>query len=122
SSKYDFTDFDPPEGKDYYRIRQVDRDGRYSWSPILEFSMTSTIHGFHLQTNPVLAEIRLMNYDQVFIQRLQVMDISGRVLIDEAPASGNSLLKINSGSLRPGYYLMRIVGSGIGTTLGFVKL
>jgi hypothetical protein len=121
-SWYDFTDPHPAKGNNFYRIRQVDRDGKYSWSSILEFSVVQAVSGIHLRTNPVLDAATLMNNDQLLIQRMQVMDISGRVLIDQAPRSSNTQLNIGMQSLRPGYYLLKIGVAGNNTTIGFVKI
>jgi len=122
SSLYNFTDRNPSKGNDFYRIRQVDKDGKVSWSSILEFSLRNAFSGIHLQTNPVVDELVLVNKDQILIQRIQVMDLSGKILIDQALNSDNSLLKINTLSLRWGYYLLRFSAAGNNTTIGFVKL
>jgi Concanavalin A-like lectin/glucanases superfamily len=122
SAWHDFTDLHPAKGNNFYRIREVDKDGKYSLSPILQVSLRNTLSGIYLQTNPVGGEAILMNNDQLLIRRMQVMDISGRVLIDQAPRSSNTQLNIVTQSLRPGYYLLKIGLAGNTVTIGFVKI
>ncbi len=122
SSLYNFIDISPSKGTDFYRIKQVDKDGKYSWSSILSLSPGNASVVIHLKTNPVAGELILVNNDRIFIQRIQVMNISGRVLIDQTPYSSNPLFKINTPAIPPGYYLLRVNATGTNTTIGFVKL
>jgi hypothetical protein len=121
SAVYHFTDMNPAKGNNFYRIRQVDKDGKYSWSSVIELTLRNTFYGLHLRTNPVANEAALVNDDQLLIQRVQITDISGRTLIDQALNSGNSLINIYTQGLAPGYYLMRVITAGNQTTLGLVK-
>jgi hypothetical protein len=122
SSLYHFTDANPTQGNNYYRIRQVDIDGKYTYSYIVVVFLKKAGSGISLQTNPVGGELAMVNDGLVLIQRIQVMDISGRILIDQATNSGNSLVKISSAGLSPGYYILKIAAGGNYTTIGFLKL
>ena len=118
---FNFTDPNPPEGNDFYRIMEVDKDGQQSWSSILEISIGKAA-GIHLQNNPVANQVTLVNNGQILIQRMQVLDISGKVLIDQAPYSTNSVLQLSTSNLPSGYYLLRVSAPGNNTTISFVKL
>jgi hypothetical protein len=122
SSLYDFRDKNPSKGNDYYRIRQVDKDGKYSWSSILALSTERVSSGMRLQSNPVIGNATLVNEDQIPIQRLQVIDISGKILIDQAPSTWNSLLPINTMGIRAGHYWLSIFTQANKKTIGFIKL
>jgi len=118
---YSFTDPHPVKGNNFYRIRQVDIDGKYSWSSVVEFTIGTGSSAIHLQSNPVNDEAILVNSEQLLVRRMQVADVSGRVLIDQSLYSNNSILKINAQNLRPGYYLLRVNAAGKNTTLAFLK-
>ena len=119
---YGFTDLHPSKGTNFYRIRQVDIDGKYSWSSVVEFSIgTVPSSVIRLQTDPVTDEAILLNNDQLVVRRMQVVDVSGRILIDQPLYSNNSVLKIPTQSLRPGFYLLRINVAGKNSTLAFLK-
>ena len=80
---YSFTDPHPAKGNNFYRIRQVDIDGKYSWSSVVEFSIGSVSSVIHLQSNPVTDEAILVNNDQLLVRRMQVVDVAGRILSDQ---------------------------------------
>ncbi len=124
SAAYAFTDRSPSAGTDYYRLKQVDIDGNYSWSTIISITIGKAANTLRLQANPVTDEAVVVNDGLLPVQRIQVLDASGRVLIDQAPASANSLLAVNTSMLRSGYYLLRIVTTNDHrpTILSFVKL
>jgi len=119
---YHFTDPNPSKGNDFYRIMEVDKDGQQSWSSVLEVSIGNAATGIHLQNNPVANQVTLVNNGQILIQRMQVLDISGKVLIDQAPYSTNSVLQLSTSNLPSGYYLLRVSAPGSNTTISFVKL
>ena len=121
-SLYNFTDPNPPKGSDFYRIMEVDKDGQQSWSSILEVSIGKIATGLRLQNNPVVNEVTLVNNGQILIQRMQILDISGKVLIDQAPYSTNSVVQLSTSNLPSGYYLLRVSTPGNNTTISFVRL
>jgi Tfp pilus assembly protein PilX len=118
---YGFTDPHPAEGNNFYRIRQVDIDGNYSWSSVVQFTIGTVPSAIHLQSNPVTNEAILVNNEQLLVRRMQVVDIAGRILIDQPLYSSNSILKINVQRLRSGYYLLRVNIAGKNTSLAFLK-
>jgi hypothetical protein len=118
---YGFTDLHPARGNNFYRIRQVDIDGKYSWSSVVQFTIGPVPSAIHLQSNPVTDEAILANDDQLLVRRVQVVDVAGRILIDQPLYSSNSILKINVQSLRSGYYLLRVNIAGKNTSLAFLK-
>ena len=118
---YQFTDPNPVYGQNYYRIKQVDIDGHYSYSTVVKVNITSSAT-FRLQSNPVHDAVTLFNPGQQMIQRLQILDLTGRVVLDKAPNSSNSLLTADLQGVQPGYYLMRFSSGTMVSTLSFIKL
>ena len=119
---YTFTDPNPATGNNFYRIKQTDIDGHYSYSSVVEVNAGIARTGFRLQTNPVFGTVTLINPNQQRIERLQVIDASGRTLIDRAPNSANVLIMENVRSLQPGYYLLRFSSTTTSTTIPFIKM
>jgi hypothetical protein len=119
---YHFTDNAPLKGVDLYRIRQVDIDGKYSFSTTVAVTVMPPAQGLYLQTNPVRNVVTLVNPQQKMIRSLQVVDASGRVLATITCNSSNSLISENAGGLNPGYYFLRVSMGDSMTTLRFIKL
>jgi hypothetical protein len=119
---YHFLDPNPVKGLNFYRLKQVDYDGHSSYSAVVEVNIGSALAAFRLQTNPVASTVTLVNTGQQMVERMQVIDVSGRVIIDQAPNSTNSLLSENVQQLQSGYYFLRISSNNNTATLPFIKL
>jgi hypothetical protein len=122
STMYSFVDAHPSVGSNEYRIEGVDAEGNSSWTSILQLSVTRASGEIRLLQNPVTDELSLVNPGAIAINRLQVIDVAGRVLEDQAPQSGNSLVGLNTSNLKAGYYFLRIGESGAVVTIPFTKL
>lgn len=119
---YAFTDVSPLTGNDFYRIRQVDVDGSFSFSSTVVVHIMPATGGIHLEANPVQDAITLVNGRQQLVEAFQVVDISGRVLVNKACHSSSNLIGENVASLKAGYYFLRVLTKGNVTIIGFVKL
>jgi len=119
--RYNFTSTHPAGGTHFYRIKQVDKDGASAYSTTIKMMARTTAGGWVLQTNPVVNELVLVNQQQQLIQRLQVTDISGRVLRTRLLNTSNTRINVPLATLKPGYYLLQVItGNGSGTT-PFIK-
>lgn len=118
---FSFTDSFPGSGDNLYRIKQIDIDGRYSWSPVVEAKIVAG-SGIYLQGNPVKDVVTIVNPGQQMVRRLQVVDLSGRVLQDRGVNSANGVFSENVSGLRAGYYFLRVYVGGKGVVMRFVKL
>ncbi len=119
---YGFVDTNPAKGDNYYRIEGIDVDGTSTWTSILELTVAGAPAGIRLQANPVPDELTLVNNGGLMINRLQVLDVAGRVLVDQASNSRNSLVGLNTSGLKSGYYFLRVVEPGNMVTIAFIKL
>ena len=59
SQDYELLDRSPYQGKNYYRLRQVDFDGRYEYSDIRLVNFSGKTEQFSLAPNPTQDEVRL---------------------------------------------------------------
>jgi len=119
---FHFTDPAAVAGDDLYRIKQVDIDGKYTWSPTVEVEVLSPAEGIYLQGNPVRDVVTLVNAQQQMVVGLQVADLSGRVLVSRICNLRDNLIRENVGWLKPGYYFLRVCMGGNSTTMRFIKL
>ncbi len=121
--QYEFTDVRPPAGLSYYRLRQVDFDGQYEYSPVVAVSRKGEGYSFAVFPNPASdrlqavlppgregAVVELYNGQGQRIRQQQLLSDSGR---EEVRLTG----------LLPGLYYLFIL-DGKGRQLGvqrFVK-
>ena len=105
------------KGLNYYRLKQEDKDGKISYSNVVKvlFSYTG-FNVLNIMPNPVAANqpVRAMveseGNDNV---TLQVMDATGRVLVQNAVKvqQGNNNFNLKTQTLPAGFYYLKINGT-----------
>lgn len=123
---YSFDDEMPLKGNNYYRLKQIDMDGRSSLSIIVAIKGDKTSLGItSLYPNPAKDIVNLAVTSPVSGKAtIVITGLSGNV-ISQVPATviaGQNNLSINVGSLPTGVYLVRITnGSETTETMRFIK-
>jgi carboxypeptidase T len=107
---YRFIDMAPRMGSNYYRIRQVDKNGRISYSRIVVVDLS---HRMQLSVfpNPVRDNISLnvVATDGAAL-RLEVSDATGRMLYNatQVAGRGSSNLTLPTAGWQAGVYILRV--------------
>ncbi|MDX5423329.1 MAG: T9SS type A sorting domain-containing protein [Hymenobacteraceae bacterium] len=122
--KYSFTDTNPAAGTNYYRLRQVDFDGKEAFSKVvaLEFSRQTGAAGASLaKVYPTLASdkvsISLASAGRVTIN---VLDATGKAVAEMAGVTDREL-ELPVQSLKSGVYFVSVTDGQSRETLRFVK-
>ncbi len=108
---YHEKDKQPFDGITYYRLKQTDFDGQFSYSDIravkLEKSATTT---FSVFPNPATDHFFVKFDEQSEAQRLFILDMNGKVVreiqLNEVEVIGTGLIKINRLSMEAGMYFI----------------
>ena len=108
---YQLIDKQPYSGNNYYRLKQVDTDGRFTYS--------ETVRVIHLLTknisvfpNPVVASTQLVTKEPFKPgQVIQLIDARGTRLKTINPTGGNRL-QIEMNGLAAGLYLIQLIENG----------
>ena len=113
--QYGFTDNNPAVGTSYYRLKQVDLDGRF------EYSKTVAVK-FDRSENLIIAPIPVDNLMTVYFDAeisissyLQIVNNKGTVVLTEELEvfNGNNKLDIDVSGLLPGIYFVKVTeGNG----------
>ena len=105
---YAFTDARPLQGKNYYRLRQVDFDGRFSFSPVI----TATFGKAHQMTLAPLPATETLNIQFQTPSNeggsWQVFDMSGRRLLSGEILAETVEQPVNIAKLPVGAYVLRL--------------
>jgi hypothetical protein len=125
TSNYSFTDKEPMDGKGYYRLKMVDLDQKYQYSPTVLVSSTSTNNqALIIYNNPYSDMIRT----RVHVSRAQnlvltVTDMVGRTYISQNyPAqAGNNYINLQPNAGSSGMYILRIHGDTYDQTVKIEK-
>ena len=117
---YHFTDHQPLSGPNYYRLRQVDFDGRFAFSPVRYVVLGSPLRIF---PSPAAEHLRLEWNEQPEDAELswEIFDGSGRQVLTGAVEEPGVRLEIPVETLLPGAYWIRLASAREGWTQFFLK-
>lgn len=123
--KYQFTDVQPLPAVSWYRLRQVDMDGKFIFTPVVMINRTgAAISIARLFPNPVTGTSVFLNLtDQVTGQQQLMLYNQAGILVKQFTISrvaGSQLISLETGQLPAGIYTLRQPGNE-GFRLQFVK-
>ena len=112
SSPYSFIDTKPVIGRNYYRIKGVDIDGKPSYSKVVDIVYAPRSLNVLVYPNPVRDVLDIKLYDDRAPEILDIIisDVQGRVICRRAMQAQNGAneTKINVQSLVPQVYILKI--------------
>lgn len=123
-NNYIFTDHHPFPDVNYYRIRQVDEDGRYTYSIVRKVMINSAGFSYALGQNPVTNELKInLESNQSLQLQLEVRDAAGHLLIhqNQPIARGNIMHVIPVKQLAAGVYFLTVNSGKTSITKKFIK-
>ncbi len=118
---YTFSDETPLSGINYYRLKQVDFDGQFSYSPVVNVVFDNKA-GIRLAPTPVQDQLRV-ELDEMFQEdaQWQLYDFAGRLVQTGVLSAENTVFNVEVGSLTPGNYVIRVVSGQTTLTKQFQK-
>ncbi|MFT4023577.1 MAG: T9SS type A sorting domain-containing protein [Flavihumibacter sp.] len=110
---YSFTDNNPLDGDNSYRIKQTDIDGTFSYSNVIRVvAANGMAAGLRLYPNPVITTQQITLENTTLRNKkvsLSIVNAAGVVIRQEQVTFGNdSRLKLNTSNLKKGSYFIRI--------------
>jgi hypothetical protein len=114
---YKVKDIRPGTGKAYYRLKQTDLDGGYTYSSIVEVNIIASSPGFQMYPNPARGQnvsLELFSFRPQSSVEMFITDLSGKTVFrkkidtDERGMSNQTLLP----TLSAGVYFVRIHAEG----------
>lgn len=112
---YSYTD-DAPSGVSYYRIKTMDKDGSFNYSPIQSAVNNNTKWRIY----PTVAESYITLEKEVSTDdiSIDIFDITGRLILSQTVKAEESNFKIDVSNLSKGLYFIKIANH----TEKFMKL
>lgn len=113
SNDYTFFDNQPTTGINYYRLKIIDKDGKFEYSPIRMVNKNNNVM-LAINPNPVANKLNLEITSEALIQvEAQIINLSGSVfsLTKLNSIQGTILKKLDVANLKAGTYFLRIVSS-----------
>ncbi|MBO9612580.1 MAG: M4 family metallopeptidase [Dyadobacter sp.] len=122
ANHYSFTDVDFNKGITYYRLKQVDFDGKYAYSRMIAIDAPSAGH-LRFYPNPVQSalSIELPNLQGNWVNA-RVINASGQeVLVKEKAVIQNGRLHLQLGKLPSGIYQVLLTNDAVNYRLSVFK-
>ena len=114
---YDFIDKNYSESANYYRLKQIDKDGKFSYSNIVVLKDKNAIEPglITMYPNPAknMLNIQIASSGNNKIMLL-VTDLAGRCVMNKVTNVGNgeSIVQLNVSSFAAGTYFLKVVSAG----------
>lgn len=119
--QYEFTDLRPLQGTSYYRLKQVDFDGQFSYSD-LRSVVIGRANALTVSPSPAKDAVRVQLENRLTADATwQVLDFAGRIVLSGNIAAENNTVDMNVSTLMSGNYVLRIVGTEQNVTKQFYK-
>jgi hypothetical protein len=109
-TSYSFIDEHPGAGNNYYRLKMIDRDGKFTYSQIVRINFGSVDAGFVINTNPVRSELILSYSGANQSVSINMYDAAGRIVI-KTNAANEPVIRIGVANLKAGVYIIELIDS-----------
>jgi photosystem II stability/assembly factor-like uncharacterized protein len=123
TNNYQYTDNRPLKALNFYRLKMVDKDGKYTYSLVRSINNTSsfdvTVYPNPVKNNLVLDFVSDKNTDM----QVQIVNAEGKVVYSGKMwlAAGESKQTIDATAFSAGNYFIKLISTDGETALKFVK-
>jgi hypothetical protein len=118
TQEYSFVHNTPAKGKSFYRLRQVDYDGKYEYSPIRSVVSQGVRKEISLAPNPASDLVSIIHDGSSTTFDISIRDITGRTITEYKNFSAETL---DISPLSSGLYTITITSDGVTTTQRLIK-
>jgi hypothetical protein len=110
TQNYEYLDERPASGKNYYRLKQIDFDGRFVYSSILIEEMS--LGSLQISPNPVNGQTINLQFPSSDYEdaEFEVYDNLGRMIVKSVLSYGEKQVDISD--LSPGFYIVTVKVGG----------
>ncbi len=112
-NNYTYTDAKPVNGVNYYRLKQIDQDGRFTYSSIIQLKNVIADFAWSIYPNPVVdngwMQVQLPNAAKVSVQ---VISSTGNIIsmIDKGTLqTGTYSIPLNLNTAAKGIYVVKLI-------------
>jgi transcription elongation factor Elf1 len=120
-SNYNFTHYKPVSGFNFYRIKQIDIDGRFTYSVIVKVLNRNDINQTIIAPNPVVDVLNIVEPSTTFINTVEVYDSKGALMIRKTVNSDEQVYSLPVSTLSKGNYVLKVNYKASVKTISFIK-
>lgn len=121
ANQYQFTDNNPSTGTNFYRVKQVDLTGTYSYSPVVTAQYGAALQ-LQLAPNPVQNELQIVTTGGLADKgELTIQTITGSTVKRISVTLSGGAAKVDVSDLKSGSYVVKLVVNNTELTQKFIK-
>lgn len=105
---YTFLHSNPTEGKNFYRLKQVDQDGKFKYSKIVQVDVTEK-NSLQVFPNPASTKLLIHHEKASGNEQLQIVTARGNVALQSILKPGTTQTSLNDLRLSRGLYFVVII-------------
>ena len=119
-NNYTFTDIQPLNGVNYYRLKQTDIDGRFTFSPVIRNSANGSGLIFSISPNPAKEVINIIYTGRKEAVTIRIYDAQGS-LVKQQTQRNQLPVKVEINQLSAGLYFIELADGEIIQQGKFIK-
>jgi Peptidase family M1 domain/Secretion system C-terminal sorting domain len=120
---YQYKDFAPLNGNNYYRAKFKNADGDYIYSKVIKI-VGGSKNSFSVINNPATGGVLLVssdkNSDNRALYQFRIYDASGKLVSSEDRKLTGSIIRLGISKLAAGTYVLKISGNEVAELMRFV--
>jgi uncharacterized repeat protein (TIGR03803 family) len=116
---YSFTDENPDKGINYYRLKQIDKDEHFSYSPVKSLFFNNE-QAISIYPNPSTDRIQIKLHDRYAHAEVEISNSDGK-LMKQFSISNADELEIPVAAFAPGRYQIRLISKDKVQIASFIK-
>lgn len=116
---YSFTDNKAITGNSYYRLKQIDNDGKFEFSDIQSVNIEGSV-SLSLYPNPT-TDVLNLSYASSSNGSVKILNIQGSTLVTQNLTQGSTSSNIDVSTFVPGTYLLILNNNGKQSSIKFIK-
>ena len=118
--QYRFNDSKPTAGISWYRLKLIDKDGRFTYSKVVTIS-TKNANGLATYPNPVTSTLFVTHPKALSNAVIKILTADGRYVATYPSAMGTGITAVNLGHLPVGNYLVVMQNGAAKMVTRFIK-
>lgn len=121
TNHYQYLHATPKAGTNYYRIRQTDKDGKYSYSKTVVVQYRKNGMPMILAPNPTKDKLTVWLPETTGGSSIRIFNQLGQVMQQQPVPIGATQIQLSTGNLKPGYYRLQLLQPGHSQSVPFIK-
>jgi hypothetical protein len=118
---YNFTHLKPLFGFNFYRVKQIDVDGKFTYSPIVKVLYKENMQQAFITPNPVVNIINLVEPSITFIKTVELYDAAGRLILAKQVNAAMQIYSLPVAELKKGSYVLKVMYKNETKSFSFLK-